>query len=40
MTLETALAQASRTRVELRNPQKNYNKMSQADLQALTPDWK
>ena len=40
MALETALAQASRTRVELRDPQKNYNKMSQADLQALTPDWK
>ena len=40
MALETALAQASRTRVELRDPQKNYNKMSQTDLQALTPDLK
>jgi len=40
MALETSLAQASRTRVELRDPQKNYNKMSQADLQKLTPDWK
>ena len=39
MALETALAQASRTRVELRDPQKNYNKMTQAELQKLTPDW-
>jgi putative endopeptidase len=39
MTLETSLATASRTRVELRDPQKNYNKMSQADLQKITPDW-
>src|SRR5206468_11674693 len=39
MALETALAQASRTRVELRDPQKNYNKMTQKDFQALTPDW-
>ncbi len=39
LALETSLAQASRTRVELRDPQKNYNKMSQTDLQALTPDW-
>jgi putative endopeptidase len=39
LALETSLAQASRTRVELRDPQKNYNKMSQNDLQALTPDW-
>jgi putative endopeptidase len=39
MKLETALAQASRTKVELRDPQKNYNKMSPAELQALTPDW-
>ena len=39
MALETSLAKASRTRVELRDPQKNYNKMSQADLQKLTPDW-
>ncbi len=40
MALETKLAQASRTWVELRDPQKNYNKMSEADLQKLTPDWK
>ena len=39
LALETTLAKASRTRVELRDPQKNYNKMSQKDLQALTPDW-
>src|SRR5262249_42573522 len=39
MALETSLAQASRTRVELRDPQKNYNKMTQAELQKLTPDW-
>jgi len=39
LALETRLAEASRTRVELRDPQKNYNKMSQTDLQALTPDW-
>jgi len=40
LALETSLAQASRTRVELRDPQKNYNKMTQPDLQKLTPDWK
>ncbi len=39
MALETSLAQASRTRVELRDPQKNYNKMTPAELQTLTPDW-
>jgi putative endopeptidase len=39
MALETSLATASRTRVELRDPQKNYNKMSAGDLQKLTPDW-
>jgi putative endopeptidase len=39
MAFETSLAKASRTRVELRDPQKNYNKMTQADLQKLTPDW-
>jgi putative endopeptidase len=40
LNFETKLAQASRTRVELRDPQKNYNKMTQAQLQKLTPDWK
>ncbi|HEY0368558.1 MAG TPA: M13 family metallopeptidase, partial [Chthoniobacterales bacterium] len=39
MAFETALATPQRTRVELRDPQKNYNKMSQADLQKLMPDW-
>ena len=39
LALETSLAQASRTRVELRDPQKNYNKMKQDELQKLTPDW-
>src|SRR5256885_1504195 len=39
MALETSLAQASRTRVELRDPQKNYNKMTPDDFQKLTPDW-
>src|SRR5213079_3098578 len=36
MAMETALAQASRTRVDLRDPEKNYNKMKAADLQKLT----
>nr|MDQ3314903.1 M13 family metallopeptidase [Verrucomicrobiota bacterium] len=39
MEIETALATPQRTRVELRDPQKNYNKMSQAELQKLMPDW-
>src|SRR5947209_10526429 len=39
LALETSLAQASRTKVELRDPQKNYNKMKQDELQKLTPDW-
>jgi putative endopeptidase len=39
LALETSLAQASRTRVDLRDPQKNYNKMTQTELQTLTPDW-
>jgi putative endopeptidase len=39
LAFETSLAQASRTRVELRDPQKNYNKMTRAELQTLTPDW-
>ena len=38
--LETNLAQASRTKVELRDPQKNYNKMRTSALQAITPDFK
>jgi putative endopeptidase len=39
MALETKLAEASRTRVELRDPIKNYNKMRVRQLQDLTPDW-
>jgi putative endopeptidase len=39
MTIETSLAKASRTNVELRDPEKNYNKMDLAKLAALTPDW-
>jgi len=39
LDFETKLAEASRTRVELRDPQKNYNKMTQDELQKLTPDW-
>lgn len=39
MAMETKLAEASRTRVQLRDPQKNYNKMKQADLQKQTPDF-
>jgi putative endopeptidase len=39
MTLETSLAKASRTNVELRDPEKNYNKMTLAQMAALTPDW-
>jgi len=39
MALETSLAKASRTRVELRDPDKNYNKMTLVQLKTLTPDW-
>lgn len=37
MAIETALAKASLTQVEKRDPYKLFHKMSQADLQALTP---
>jgi putative endopeptidase len=37
MEFETRLANASRTRVERRDPDKNYNKMNQTELAALTP---
>jgi predicted metalloendopeptidase len=42
MKLETALAQGSKTEVDLRDPVANYHKIPQADLQKLTPhfDWK
>jgi putative endopeptidase len=41
MRIQTRLAGASKTRLELRDPDKNYNKISTADLQKLTPnfDW-
>src|SRR5947207_8195967 len=39
LALETKLAEASRTQVQLRDPQKNYNKMPVRQLQDLTPDW-
>ena len=35
--LETELARASRTRVDLRDPNKNYNKFTGAELAAKTP---
>nr|MBA3607816.1 hypothetical protein [Chthoniobacterales bacterium] len=40
MKIETALAKPARTRVELRDPQKNYNKMSVAELEKLMPDFR
>jgi len=39
MALETSLAKPARTRVELRDPQKNYNKMKLAEVQTMMPDW-
>ena len=39
LALETKLAQVSRTRVQLRDPVKNYNKMPEKQVQQLTPDW-
>ena len=41
MTIETALAKATLTRVERRDPYKQYHKMVRAELQALMPsfDW-
>ncbi|WP_373896851.1 M13 family metallopeptidase [uncultured Massilia sp.] len=42
VAFETELAKVQWTRVELRDPNKSYNKMSVAELVALTPgyDWK
>jgi putative endopeptidase len=42
LRIETALAKASLTRVERRDPYKSFHKMSVADLTALNPaiDWK
>jgi putative endopeptidase len=39
MTIESALAKVSRTRVQLRDPEKNYNLMTLAEMKSLTPDW-
>ena len=39
MRLETALAQASLTRVERRDPNKIYHKMTREELQALSPSF-
>ena len=39
MNIEMALAKVSRTRVELRDPEKNYNLVPLADMKSLTPDW-
>ena len=41
LQLQTRLAQASKSRLELRNPEENYNKISLADAQKLAPnlDW-
>jgi putative endopeptidase len=42
LNFETELAKASKTRVDLRDPESNYHKMSLADLAASAPgfDWK
>nr|WP_315417760.1 M13 family metallopeptidase [uncultured Pedobacter sp.] len=42
LKLETAIAQSHSTPVQLRDPQKNYNKMTVADFQKQTPniEWK
>ena len=40
MRIETAMAKASLTRVETRDPYKLFHKMSLAELQALTPSFK
>ena len=39
LQIETALAQAQWSRVEMRDPIKTYNKFSVADLSAITPGW-
>lgn len=39
MSLETRLAKASKTRLELRDPEANYHKMKLADVQTLSPDY-
>src|SRR5437660_7877228 len=39
LAIETQMAQASKTRVERRDPEANYHKMDPAGLRALTPDF-
>ena len=39
MNMETKLAEASMTRVERRDPQKTYHRMTTAELQKLTPNF-
>jgi putative endopeptidase len=39
LELETKLAQASLSRVELRDPEKTYHKLGRAELRTLTPNW-
>ena len=39
MRLETGLAKASLTRVQLRDPKTNYHKLTIAQMNQLTPDW-
>jgi len=39
LALETKLAEASKTRVERRDPQANYHKMTRAELRELTPEF-
>src|ERR1700724_2706789 len=39
MSIETALAKASKTRVELRDPEKNYHLMTVSEMKTVTPDW-
>jgi putative endopeptidase len=39
LAIETQMAQASKTRVERRDPEANYHKMDPAKLRGLTPDF-
>ena len=39
LNLETKLAEASMNRVDRRDPEKTYHKMSRSDLKALMPNW-
>ena len=39
MAIETALAQGSMSRTDLRDPSKRYHLMTLADLEKLTPDF-